>query len=140
MADDTQLDLKLDPGIYKYDSSYRSNHVDVRDLVGMTGKLYVKVIAKSGSALVDYYGIGSEKFGAGGLWDAIVPITASSEDGQNFFQPFTTALIELRLNRDPKPFTADRVKLCYFGEWGTGRLSVLIVPSATRTPRMRLVF
>ena len=92
--------------------------MDVRDLVGMTGKLYVKVIAKSGSALVDYYGIGSEKFGADGLWDAIVPITASSEDGQNFFQPFTTTLIELRLNRDPKPFTADRVKLCYFGEWG----------------------
>ena len=64
MEDDTQLDLQLDPDIYKYDSSYRSYHVDVRDLVGMTGKLYVKVIAKSGSALVDYYGIGSEKFGA----------------------------------------------------------------------------
>lgn len=137
MEDDTQLDLK--PGIYKYDSSYRSNHVDVRDLVGMTGKLYVKVIAKSGSALVDYYGIGSEKFGAGGLWDAIVPITASSEDGQNFFQPFTTALIELRLNRDPKRFTADRVKLCYFAS-GDRTAAFSIVPSATRTPRMRLVF
>jgi pimeloyl-ACP methyl ester carboxylesterase len=118
MEDDTQLDLQLDPDIYKYDSSYRSYHVDVKDLVGMTGKLYVKVIAKSGSALVDYYGIGSEKLGADGLWDAIVPITVSSDDGQNFFQPFTTTLIELRLNRDPKPFTANRVKLCYFGEWG----------------------
>jgi hypothetical protein len=31
---------------------------------------------------------------------------SASEDGQNFFQPFTTTLIELRLNRDAKPFTA----------------------------------
>ena len=124
MEDDTQLDLK--PGIYKYDSSYRSNHVDVQDLVGMTGKLYVKVIAKSGSALVDYYGIGSEKFGAGGLWDAIVPITASSEDGQNFFQPFTTTLIELRLNRDPKPFHCRSSQALLLRRVGTGRQRSLL--------------
>lgn len=114
---DEQLDLQLDPDIYKYDGSFRSYHVDVKDLVDMTGKLYVKVIAKSGSTLVDYHGIGSEKFGSEGLWDAMIPITVSSEDGQNFFQPFTTTLIELKLNRDPTPFDQNRVKLCYFGEW-----------------------
>jgi hypothetical protein len=36
IEDDTQLDVQLDPDIYKYDSSYRSYHVDVQDLVGMT--------------------------------------------------------------------------------------------------------
>lgn len=118
MEDDTSLDLHLDPDIYKFDSSFRSYHVDVRDLISMVGKLYVKVIAKSGSALVDYRGIGSEKKGEDGLWDAMIPITLSTDDGQNFFQPFTTTLIELVLNRDPKPFDQDRVKLCYFGEWG----------------------
>lgn len=117
MADDRQLDLQLDPDIYKYDSSFRAYHVDVRELVALTGHLYVKVIAKSGSALVDYRGVGSEKSGQDGIWDAVVPITVSTEDGQNFFQPFTTTLIELRLNRDPKPFDQDRVKLCYFGQW-----------------------
>jgi pimeloyl-ACP methyl ester carboxylesterase len=114
---DQQLDIQLDPDIYSHDHSFRSYHIDVSDLVDKVGALYVKVIAKSGSDLVDYYGIGSEKFGSEGIWDAVIPITLNSEDGTNFFQPFTTTLIELRLNRDPKPFTAKRVKLCYFGEW-----------------------
>jgi hypothetical protein len=118
---DEQLDLQLDPDIYKYDGSFRSYHVDVKDLVHLTGKLYVKVIAKSGSALVDYRGFGSEKLTEGGIWDAIVPVTYSTQDGQNFFQPFTTTLIELKLNRDPMPFDNDKVRLCYFGKWEEGR-------------------
>lgn len=112
-----QLDIQLDPDIYSHDKSFRSYHVDVSDLIDRVGGLYVKIIAKSGSELVDYYGIGSEKLGTDGLWDAVIPITVNAEDGTNFFQPFTTTLIELTLNRDPKPFDANRVRLCYFGNW-----------------------
>ena len=115
--DDEPLDLPLDPDIYKGDTSYRAFHIDVRDLVDRVGSLYVKVIAKSGSALVDYRGFKIKDLPGQGLWDAVVPITVSSEDGTNFFQPFTTTLIELTLNRDPKPFDADRIKLCHFGPW-----------------------
>jgi pimeloyl-ACP methyl ester carboxylesterase len=113
------LDLQLDPDIYKYDTSYRAYHVDVRDLVDMHGQVYVKIMAKSGSALVDYHGTGGERMNRDdgeGVWDAIVEITVSTEDGQNFFQPLTTTLIELVLNRDPLPFNSNRVKLCYFEE------------------------
>jgi hypothetical protein len=112
-----QLNIQLDPDIYANDKSFRSYHIDVSKLVDKVGQLYVKVIAKSGSQLVDYHGIGSEKLKSDGLWDAVVPITLSAEDGTNFFQPLTTTLIELKLNRDPKPFDQDKVKLCYFGKW-----------------------
>jgi len=113
-----ELDLQLDPDIYRNDTSFRSYHVDVKDLVSLEGRLEVKIVAKSGSTLVDYRGEGSEKKnGTAGLWDAKVRVTTSAEDGQRFFQPFTTTLIQLVLNRDPKPFDEDRVRLCYFGEW-----------------------
>jgi hypothetical protein len=118
MEDDVRLDLQLDPDIYKYGSSYRSYHVDVGDLVGMTGK--VKVIAKSGSALVDYYGIGQR--GWPELLSAIYD-HADRAETQSRCKAFHCILSQTLLLR--------RV--------GTGRLVCSIVLSVTRTLRMLLV-
>ena len=57
-----------------------------------------------------WIGIGSEKFNPvggidrGGKWDASIDLSWLLDDKEiTFFYPFTTTLLELRLNRDPMP-------------------------------------
>ena len=73
-------------------------------------ELHLKLLASSGTELVAYHGYGSEKVTpdgkkyARGKWDAQVDLTPLLTDEKtNFFFPFTTTLIELRLNREPMP-------------------------------------
>jgi hypothetical protein len=77
------------------------------------------VIASSGSQLVGYQGFGSEATpvttGSGdGKWDASIDISSLADDtGIKFFYPFTTTLVELRLNREPLPLTGKN-EVCWF--------------------------
>ena len=71
----------------------------------------MRVIASSGTELVGYYGYRSSADVQTtphdlNKWDAIIqfdPAIGSKE--VQFFFPYTTTLIELRLNREPMPLT-----------------------------------
>jgi len=79
----------------------------------------VRVIASSGSQLVGYQGFGSEKSPGApspddGKWDAGLDISSLVDDkGIKFFYPFTTTLIEIKLNREPLPLTGKN-EVCWF--------------------------
>jgi hypothetical protein len=97
---------------YSGDSSLRCFHVnlDALDWQHLT-QLQVRLIASSGSELVEYFGYGSERVDLAtqevkgdGKWDAMIDLSAMLQQTEvRFFYPFTTTLIELRLNREPQP-------------------------------------
>jgi hypothetical protein len=114
-------EFDLDVHTYKGDSSLRCFHVRLADLdYKKLSNLWVRVISSSGSQLVGYQGFGSEKStdGAGrrgdGKWDAALDISSLADDtGIKFFYPFTTTLIEIKLNREPLPLTGKN-EVCWF--------------------------
>ena len=67
-----------------------------------------------------YHGYGSERvtpagkpIADGGKWDAIIDLSenlGSPIGGEHsFFQPYTTSLIEMKMNREPMPLEIGRV-------------------------------
>jgi hypothetical protein len=114
-------EFDVDVHTYKGDSSLRCFHVRLADLdYRKMSNLWVRVIASSGSQLVGYHGFGSEKSMADasrakdGKWDASLDISSLADNtGIKFFYPFTTTLIELRLNREPLPLTGKN-EVCWF--------------------------
>jgi hypothetical protein len=109
----------VDVHTYKGDSSLRCFHVKLADLdYTRLRNLWIRVIASSGSQLVGYQGFGSEGASAAasaeGKWDASIDISSLADDtGIKFFYPFTTTLVELRLNREPLPLTGKN-EVCWF--------------------------
>jgi hypothetical protein len=100
----------LDVHAYRDDPSYRCFHVDLDKLQPEKLKgLALRVIASSGTELVGYHGYcSSPELAAQGLaddkWDSVVEFdgTIGSQEVRFFF-PFTTTLIEMRMNREPLP-------------------------------------
>ena len=111
--------------VYSRDHSYRCFHFDVEKLLARSS-LTVKVMALSGSTWIDFQGFGWEKESpplpsptANERWDAIFDLTpvlahdnqslanirsgAVAFDNQRLFAPFTTTLVEIRLDRDAYP-------------------------------------
>jgi hypothetical protein len=111
----------VDVHTYKGDSSLRCFHVKLADLdYTKMPNLWIRLIASSGSQLVGYQGYGSEKLPDApeltreAKWDATLDISSLADDtGIKFFYPFTTTLIELRLNREPLPLTGKN-EVCWF--------------------------
>ena len=106
---------------YRGDPSLRCFHVNL-DKVGFDRleNLWVRVMASSGSQLVGYQGYGSawadEEPRAANepKWDAELDISSLVDDtGVKFFYPFTTTLVEIRMNREPLPFEG-RNQVCFF--------------------------
>ena len=111
----------IDVHTYKNDGSLRCFHVNL-EKVGpdRLENLWIRVIASSGSQLVGYQGyssVSSEQSANsidGGKWDAELDISALVDNtGVNFFYPFTTTLVELRMNREPLPL-AGKNQVCWF--------------------------
>lgn len=107
-------DFSLDIHPFTDDPSYRCFHVDLDDLrPAEQPTLGLRLIAQSGTELVAYYGHGSDTFTADGAekpgdgkWDAKIDLTPWLRDEEvKFFYPFTTTLVEVRLNREPMPPT-----------------------------------
>lgn len=120
-----ELPFDLDVHAFGDDPSYRSFHVNLDRLdVDKASSLALRIIATSGSELVGYSGYNSWG-GAGGLpggaagasealrkaaaremgkWDAVIQFDASIQQF-TFFYPFTTTLVEIRMNREPMPLT-----------------------------------
>ena len=120
-ADKSIQPFNLDVHTYKGDSSLRCFHVRLADLdYKKLPNLWVRVIASSGSQLVGYLGFGSDKapdvpaLDREAKWDGTLDISSlPSDTGIKFFYPFTTTLIELRLNREPLPLTGKN-EICWF--------------------------
>jgi pimeloyl-ACP methyl ester carboxylesterase len=113
-------EFDVDVHTYKGDPSLRCFHVRLEELdYQRLPNLWVRVMASSGSQLVGYQGFGSEKSANDsgsddGKWDAALDISSLVDDkGIKFFYPFTTTLIELKLNREPLPLTGKN-EVCWF--------------------------
>lgn len=101
---------------FQGDPSYRCFHVDLRALQpARRHGLCLRIIASSGTELVGYHGAGSEKVSAGatrrrgeGKWDATIDLSEGlRRAGLEFFVPYTTTLVEIRLNREPMPLVGE---------------------------------
>jgi hypothetical protein len=88
--------------------------------------LWVRLIASSGTELVGYHGVKSERIWADGtgmnrdgVWDAEIELPKTFGDHEvKLFYPFTTTFVEVTLNRDPMPFDEDPNRVCGFGpDW-----------------------
>lgn len=115
----TPFDMRVHT--YRADSSLRCFHVNLTKIgLDRLENLWIRVMASSGSQLVGYQGYGSgtsdgpEDPSDDGKWDAELDISSLMDDrGVRFFYPFTTTLVEVRMNREPLPFDgANRV--CWF--------------------------
>lgn len=106
----------VDVHAYRADPSFRCFHVNLSRVgVDRLENLWIRVMASSGSQLVGYQGFGSEpEASAGDSWDAELDISSLADDkGVQFFYPFTTTLVELRMNREPLPMSG-RNEICWF--------------------------
>jgi hypothetical protein len=96
------------------DNSLRCFHVNLSELdPGGRSSLHLRLAAVSGTDLVAYHGAGSQTFtregdpvaeGGRRKWDAqmdLTPLLRNEKVG--FFAPYTTTLVEIRLNREPMP-------------------------------------
>jgi pimeloyl-ACP methyl ester carboxylesterase len=90
---------------YSRDKSLRCFYVNLKGILNpqnlqqtILPNLEMRVIASSGSQLIDYLGIQNS-----GDWDAQMDISYLLRESKiKLFWPFTTTLIELRLNREPR--------------------------------------
>lgn len=99
----------LDVHAFKDDESFRCFHVNLDKLPARLSGMAIRVIARSGTELVAYHGFDSSH-GAlarpreAGKWDAVLEFDADlGRDDIQFFFPYTTTLVELKLNREPMP-------------------------------------
>lgn len=115
-------EFSTDVHAYGADPSFRCFHVNLTRLdPERLPNLWMRVIASSGSQLVGYHGYGSDKFNddrtrvrRNGVWDAEVELTPMLRDHEvRLFVPYTTTLIELRLNREPLPLVG-KTRLTFF--------------------------
>lgn len=113
-------DFDLEAHAYRDDESYRCFHVDLDKLrPEKRSRLWLRLIATSGSALVAYHGYGSERMTPRGdmkddeaVWDAMIDLSehlvrAGATQTSDFFVPFTTTLVKMKMNREPMPFKLD---------------------------------
>lgn len=104
-------EFDMDVHVYDRDESLRCFHVDLDRLEPESvTELHLKLIASSGTELVEYFGVGSERVTAsgtrkpGGKWDAQIDLSSVlNSNSFQFFFPFTTTLVEIRVNREPMP-------------------------------------
>lgn len=107
----SQTDFEMQVHTYGSDPSLRCFHVDLDRLKPeKLESLMLKVVAPSGSALITYLGIGSDrirpdgKVRRDGVVDASVDLAEVLRTGGfTLFYPFTTTLVEIRLDREPLP-------------------------------------
>jgi hypothetical protein len=115
-------DFNLDFHAYREDPSFRCFHINLDETgVEKLPNLWLRLIASSGSKLVGYHGFGSERMTADGVpkaddgkWDAVIDLSsnlastsvANAAPRPAFFTPFTTTLVEMKMNREPMPLDA----------------------------------
>ena len=100
-------EVHTDVHTYGTDASFRCFHIRLPEGI-CDGKipLRVRVSASTGTALMAYQGYGSDEDGKSMTATAQpVDVNLNTADGEiaAMFQPFTTTLVEIVLNREPSP-------------------------------------
>ena len=100
----TQIEeFEAEVDVYGGDASYRCFHVDVAQLLPQSGApaagLMIRIVASSGTIYVAYIGYGCEPQTEPGSSDASLEFAGTTLSGVDFFQPFTTTLIRLYIER-----------------------------------------
>jgi len=113
-----------DVHVYSGDTSLRCFHVDLEKLQPeKLTNLWLRIITSTGTDMVGYYGYQTHPVSddsappvkrSRGKWDAMIDVSETVTDtGFKFFYPFTTTLIELRIDREPMPL-AGRNRVLWF--------------------------
>jgi hypothetical protein len=133
---DTALPFDLDMHPYQADKSFRAFHVNSDELQAAPGQLWMRITLSSGTILVAYRGISTKGF-PGASDRAEMDASFVDSDAQRdldteptelnleltpyrdgvpgkpkLFYPFTTTLVEIRVDREPLPFGAAIARLC----------------------------
>ena len=108
-------EFSLEAHAFKHDESFRCFHVNLSKLKPETRTaLELRLDASSGTELVAYHGTGSDTFTREGRplrrgnegWDACIDLTGLLRNEEvKFFFPYTTTLVEIKINREPMPLT-----------------------------------
>jgi pimeloyl-ACP methyl ester carboxylesterase len=97
--------FSLDVHAFRDDPSYRCFHVNLDELpANVESRLRLRLVASTGTPYVTYYGAGHNRHEISptdgyGFWTA--EQTLETPDDLTFFYPYTTTLVEIRLNREP---------------------------------------
>ncbi len=110
-SDDLQAiainDFDLDVHAYQTDHSFRCFHV--RLPLGITTDglegLWLRLTASSGTALIAYQGYNSASTTITQVSPVVLDISPVSSGADSLFCPFTTTLVEIRIHREPLPFS-----------------------------------
>lgn len=102
-ATETLVDFASDVHPYRRDPSYRAFHVKLRDMKrSRISALRLKVLARTNTGHVGYRGAGGSRTDG---WDGALDLSAFGPQGDvKLFWPFTTTLIEVVLDREPRPY------------------------------------
>lgn len=97
---------------YRKDPSFRAFHVKLQDVRRTRiASLRLRMLARTNSSAIGYRGVGSDR--ADG-WDGALDLSALGPQAPiTLFHPFTTTLIEVILDREPRPY-AGRNEVFWF--------------------------
>jgi hypothetical protein len=93
--------------VYSKDGSYRCFLVDLRTVAGKQS-LWLSILAESGSQWVEYKGHDADPASNVGrvtsrrTWDAWLDLSGLLGAGDGFLSPFTTTLVDIYVDREPK--------------------------------------
>lgn len=102
-ARETLVDFASDVHPYRRDPSHRAFHVRLKDVRrSRITALKLKVLARTNTSHVGYRGTGG---GRSDGWDGALDLSAFGPHGDvKLFWPFTTTLVEVVLDREPRPY------------------------------------
>ncbi|MGA8026545.1 MAG: hypothetical protein WB992_05325 [Bryobacteraceae bacterium] len=97
----------LDVHAYAADQSFRCFHVRIppNTMTNGMGGLWMRLTASSGTDLLAYQGYVSGLETITEETPVILDISQVASGPDTLFSPFTTTLVEIKLNREPLPFT-----------------------------------
>ena len=99
-------DFDLDVHAYAADKSFRCFHVRLPQgiLKNGAGKLWLRLTASSGTEYIAYQGYGSTNAILTEVSPVLLDISQYANGDDSLFAPFSTTLVEIRVNREPLPF------------------------------------
>ncbi len=117
--------ILADVHAYKMDRSFRCFHVRLPNGITDGGKkLVAQMHASTGTELICYQGYGDNHATLTATADPVeLDISGLAEESHSFFCPFTTTLIEVLLNREPKPLHTVSPLLYFLPSDGTTSLA-----------------
>ena len=103
--------FRYDVHVYRANPSYRCFHVDLGSANLSDHRVGIRLLASTGTDLLGYHGYRQEldveamidaKADPREKWDGVIDLTDVRKD-TTLFHPFTTTMVEIRLDREPLP-------------------------------------